>query len=414
MAGTSGYSAGAQTTDAEMSYAVETLWGGGATMTPPATAFQAVRITSETLKINETRQTSNEVRKTRDTPARITSQETAGGDISFEISYATFDDFFSAALGNDWTAPQDIVLPAASGGVTPGLSLDVASNKLSANVALFSAIPGLGWVRLQNFANAANNEIFQVRRDSTATALKFTAANTVSVTETPAYSATKIWVRAGGSLVNGNLFKSIWLQKRLSSGLFLQYPGSYPTQFSLRASVGQALTGSVTLVSKTEYSSSSSLSTGNIVAAPQGLVMQPTNGVQSISVDGAPVSAIVKDLSIQIANTGAAGQYGFGSGRAQGMLQGSIEVSGSMGLFMRDLSLRDYVRNKQTVALSFLLVDGAGQAYGITLPACQLINPAANITGKNAPVDDVYTLEANPDPTSGITIQIDKVPAASA
>lgn len=96
---TSSYQAGTEANNAQLSYAVESAWG-----TNPGGAFNALRFTSETLSDTKTRQRPSEVNNNRESIQAVTTKEEAQGDISYALSYSTFDPLFQSVLGSTWTA----------------------------------------------------------------------------------------------------------------------------------------------------------------------------------------------------------------------------------------------------------------------------------------------------------------------
>lgn len=80
-------------------YARENSFGAGA---PAATAFKALRFTSESLKQNITFEESDEISADRSTKDVIRTSLSAIGAIGIEWSYATYDDFLAAAIGGTW------------------------------------------------------------------------------------------------------------------------------------------------------------------------------------------------------------------------------------------------------------------------------------------------------------------------
>ena len=85
----SGHSAG---------YIVESTYG----TTPATPAFTNLRLTSTSLGLSKTALESNELSSTRQVLHYRHGNKQVGGDIGFELSYGTFDDFLEAALGGTW------------------------------------------------------------------------------------------------------------------------------------------------------------------------------------------------------------------------------------------------------------------------------------------------------------------------
>lgn len=83
---------------AQVRYIRETVPG----VTPTTGDPQDLRMTGESLKFNITTETSQEIRADRQVSDLIQTGADASGDINFELSAGTYDEFMAAALCNEW------------------------------------------------------------------------------------------------------------------------------------------------------------------------------------------------------------------------------------------------------------------------------------------------------------------------
>lgn len=84
----------------ELLYIAETTPG----TTPNTPAFKSIRYTGESLLYDITTTQSNEIRPDRNVSDTVQTKAGAAGDINFELSMNSFDDFLAAALCNTWAA----------------------------------------------------------------------------------------------------------------------------------------------------------------------------------------------------------------------------------------------------------------------------------------------------------------------
>lgn len=98
---TTGYFAGIPTSDVEISYAPETTWG-----TAPLSGFKAIRLTSESLAGQKTRARPDEINTSRSASKPVTTQFTAGGNVSGALSYGTYDDWFASLFCSAWNTDE--------------------------------------------------------------------------------------------------------------------------------------------------------------------------------------------------------------------------------------------------------------------------------------------------------------------
>jgi hypothetical protein len=84
---------------ARIAYAPEVTWG-----TAPVSGYKYIRFVSDTLTQETTVEQSKEIRPDRNNTDAIRTDITGAGDINFEFSAKTFDDFIEGAACNPWAA----------------------------------------------------------------------------------------------------------------------------------------------------------------------------------------------------------------------------------------------------------------------------------------------------------------------
>ena len=107
------------------------------------------------------------------------------------------------------------------------------------------------------------------------------------------------------------MFKSFTYRQRLGTQGFRHIPGSFHTAGQLTASLGDFLTGSLTLASKDEVKSVADIAT-SLTAAPTGRVHDNVRGWGGLFIDGTKVQGTLRSTSCNIVNEGAAADYGKG------------------------------------------------------------------------------------------------------
>ncbi len=83
-----------------MAYIAEVTYG----TTPATPAFSDIRHTSASLGLSKTSLESTELRDDRQIAHFRHGNKSVSGDIGFELSYGSFDDFLEAVLGGTWAA----------------------------------------------------------------------------------------------------------------------------------------------------------------------------------------------------------------------------------------------------------------------------------------------------------------------
>lgn len=82
-----------------MSYVAETVYG----TTPATPTMKALRQTGTTLGLSKSTLQSSEQRDDRQVAAYKHGNSSVAGNLDFELTFATFDDFLEALLGGTWT-----------------------------------------------------------------------------------------------------------------------------------------------------------------------------------------------------------------------------------------------------------------------------------------------------------------------
>ena len=120
----------------QIRYIEESTWG-----TTPSTAdMQELRFTGESLNYNIENTTSNEIRDDRQVTDLIQTGSANGGDINFELSYGTYDDFIEGALWSDWSS--DLAISASTIAATATGFTDSASGFGSVNAGQWIKVAG--------------------------------------------------------------------------------------------------------------------------------------------------------------------------------------------------------------------------------------------------------------------------------
>jgi hypothetical protein len=421
---TAGYNAGIDSSDVTVSFITEATWN----VVPNTPTFQYVRLTGEGLSETKSRARPGEIRATGDAAHAITQQVEAGGSLNFAFSYGTYDTFLEGMI-NSAVFPADLaitsvattgIITAYDGDTTPlptagGTAAGFATNSTS----LLDSITAGQWIRVSGYGNATDG-LYRVLAVDTANdeiqVSKTEGAGSVMV-DASASTGTEVHIQ-GSMIRNGTTVCSYQIEKQLAAALFLNYGGAYITSANISAQVGNFMEGSFDFFAAQEAKGTTTLSTGGTpTAAPTGNVIDTVAGFSKLEVGGAAIAAVAQGIDLSITKEGARGQYGLGNAAAQGMARGTLTVSGTLSVYFTDFTLYDLYKNETDSLVSFAAVDQSGDGYIFTLPAATLMNPSIVAGGPDTDVVSEFELEGNPAPASdtvysGVTIQIDKIPAA--
>lgn len=391
---TQNYRAAVESTDVLLSFAKEANWGE-----LPATTFQALRMQSEGFTEQKQRARPNEIRTDAQASSGVTQSISAPGSINFAFSYGTYDAPMESMMMGTWRTPVSI------NGLAGDITFVAATNKITSTTAGKFADTSVGmWLDVQGCT--VNPARMFLKVVSKANDADITVVGKTLVNETPAGAAVKI--RNGGLLRNDAEFISLYVQKMMAADIFFRYPGSYLTQGTLNGQQGQFMSGSFTFSAIEEDPATTDASTGGVLEAPTGRVIDTVAGMTNLMLDGSPIAATVQAINLSVQKEGASSTYGVGSPAAQGMTMGTFTASGNAIIAFKTMDLYQRYKTERENSLSYATIDNTGAGYMLTLPAVVFGTSKVVASGPNQPVFADFGLEANKDVATGTTMQIDR------
>jgi len=394
-----GYQAGIETTETQLSYVPESAWG-----TTPNVAFTALRHVGSPLQGSKSRTRPNEITGSRRVSPAVTQSEQASGSINFNLSYGTFDDFFAAALGGDWTTAQ--IIAGVSGDITVTTGTNVLSSTTSNK---FQNLVENQWIELRGFStNSGINNGFYRLATKTNNQNLILAGKTITVTETP--SGTAASVRNAGMLRNGDLVKSYHLQNRFASNIWLRYAGAMVASLSLTGNNNTNFTGVINIAARDELSATTAAGNGTVNPAPSGGFFDSVASFAGVQIDDTALDAGVTFVSVNISREGAGMDYAMGSAAAQGARWGQVQVAGQIELYFKSLTQYALFKSETRSRVSWRKRDSAGNSYIFTLPGSNLMNPVIQVGGPNQAILVRFDIEGGND-LALPAIQIDRFAA---
>lgn len=340
----------------------EVTWG----VTPATPTLEAVRFTSEGLNYNADFITSEEIRADRMTPDTIQVSSSAGGDISGEWSYASYDAYIQAALYSTW-ATTGTPLTAITLAVvkTPGTPNSWAITDSGSGLATHAWVVGQ-FVKVAGFAVAGTfyAEILAI------------AAGTISIAP-----LTDVSSEAAGASVaitpmnyvrNGTTKNSFTIQKAftdLAVPELWNFTGARVSKWDLELATGSILKTSFSVLAKDAVMTATQFVGATISSANANTVLNAVDNIASIVFDGDPGGATYYFNSLKISLDNALrGQEAVGTLGFIGVEAGRLKLEGDIELYFENSSLFDKFRAATAFSISFLAQDAAGNSYVVTIP----------------------------------------------
>jgi hypothetical protein len=178
---------------------------------------------------------------------------------------------------------------------------------------------------------------------------------------------------------------------------------------TLQGGIGNFMSGAVDIMAKSEAKSLVSVSTGPVIAAPTGRVVDPIAGFIGIYWNEGKLGTCIDQFALTLENTGAAPEFCMGSAAAGGMLGGVLTVSGTFRAYFNDFSQYDLFAAETQGRLSIVVQDPAGHAYVFCFQSAVLLG-TIDAGGPGQPVYANFQVEGGPSAAHG-TFSIDRMPA---
>jgi hypothetical protein len=378
----------------QIAYVQESTWG----VTPgsPPT-MKELRFTGESLNKNIQTIISDEIRSDRQIIDLIkTSQENAGA-INFELSYATYDDFFLSALyASAWSTPL-----TTSATTISASSVDNSINRASGSFITDGVVAGT-FIKTAGFATAANNGFARV---VSVTALKIVLSGITLVTESAGATVTL----KNSYIRNGVTEKSLTLEKGfVDIAQYISYTGMVVSKMSLGFNSQNKVTGSFDLMGKEAVIASSPLNS-TLVAANTNEIYNSVDNVSGVFEGGTIVGSpnFVNQFTVDVVNNTRT-KYAVGSASPIDLGVGKVDVTGTLKTYFGDAALYTKFINGTRTSLTIRLTDSANNTYIIDMPQVEYSEGDVPIPGNDQDIFATLGYRALRDPSYGFTIQICK------
>ncbi len=369
--------------------------------TNPGTDMTALRFTSETLTPNVEFIASDEIRNDRQITDTIQTGSEPGGDVSFELSYGTYDDFFRAALySGGWSTAIAVSrsdIDAAAG--------DNSFNTAAGDFTTDNVTVG-AWIEVRGFStNPTNNGYFRV---VSVTAAKLVVEGGPALITEAAGDAITM---KGEYIRNGTTRVSFSGEKDFTDiTQYEWYEGLIPGNLDLAIESDSIVTGSFTFLGLTTGLQQTTTGTGTVTAASTTDVMNAVSNVLKVVSNGSILSDCVQTANFSLNDNlrgikcvGVLGNNDVGVGRC--------DITGTLTVYFANNTLYDRFTQVQTSSLSFVIEDEAGNAYIITFPRIKYTALSAVASGPDSDVVLDMEFQALRDNATDATIQIDRFAA---
>ena len=383
------------TSTTTLAYAAEAVFG-----TAPATGYQLVRFSGESMNISIESAKSEEIDSSRQYTGSVQVSGSASGDLNFQLSYGEYDDFLLAVLQDDaWDA---------------GYS-DVVTEIGADNLCTVTSTTGLKVgtiVKLLGLGASGDDGVYTVKKINSSTT--FTTEETLTVeAATGTGTATN-----SGAIQNGVTNHSFAFEKKFvnegSSHYFL-LTGMRCGSMNMSLSTGSVMSGSFAFTGTGGTASEDSAESGSYSAAGANELMNSVSNVDnltlySVAADGTTtaMAATFQDFSLTVDNQ-LREQAAVGSLYAAGIGSSRIMVEASATIYFTNRDLFTQFIVNGDVQLRWQLTDEKddyGNRYGFCIPQAKVASHEVVASGPDADIVANVSFYAVKDVLSGTTSSI--------
>lgn len=358
--------------------------------------LQYLRHTGETLKANLGVVQSAEITGDRQLAGIKKTSQSVGGDMNYELSYGTYDDFLRALLmyGAAWKAAETPIVAQIT------ISASDVDNSFNDSGNGLGTLDVGEWVYVTGMTETANSGFF--RLESVA-AGKIVVSGGTLVTE---IAGDSVSITQLSSITNGSTVSSFNIERTysdLANDLML-FLGVMFEGMSMTVVPEQIITGAFNTVGKTYEALTASAGTGYDAKTTTDW-MNAVDDVLAVLENQSAITLAQLDMSIannlrQRLVLGELGPRSFGAGQ--------FTVTGTIQAYYESKTLFTKFLNQTETQLALKLQDTAGNTYIIDMPAVKFSDGTRNAGAKENDIMANLNFTAYKDATLGHTLKICK------
>ena len=384
---------------------------------------EALRFTSEDLKIDTTTTVSEEIRDDRQYSDIIPTKIEASGSINTEMSYGSYDDFMAAAICEDWadgtefdadSSPTTSVKATVAVGTTKGTVTTAATATIAAD-AQFKVGQAITFTGFTGAAASNNGKIVVIVK-KVVTAGTGIVYDVVPTLPAAADAITGLNARAvnNGTIANGLLDTSFSIEKQFNdvtkhliyrgmsintASFTVEAESIVSTNWTFIGKNGETLGDSDNVLEGTGNTAHKEATTNEIISA----------GTQDclLIIDGKE-EGFVKSVSSEINNNLRGKTVVCVVGNAE-IGQGRFMFTGSLSMYFEDFTIYQKYIDNETASLVFTIGNTSTGLYVFNLPRIKFTE--SNIVAGGADQDVMVdgSFQALLDPDSGKTLTVTKI-----
>lgn len=377
-------------------YVAESTYG----TTPATPTMKRLRHTGTTLGTAKSTNVSEELRPDRQIADFRHGTKQVGGDVSFELSYGSFDDLLQAVMLGTWAVKATVT------------DDDIAAAAPSTFTSVTTDFVALGFevgdkIDISGFTDPANNGRFTI---ATVSANEITIVEATLVSEVAGDVVTV--ATAAIELLAGVTRRSFTLMRHFSDILeagkpFHKFEGVEFNTFSLSVSPGAIITGSFGIIGQGQTLLGTAPDGSTLQAPTTTRVFDSFTG--ELKENGAAI-AIVTEISLTLEN-GLEPRFVVFSDETLQPSVGRSNATGQITVYFENATMLAKFLDETPTSLEFALVDEDGNELRFVLPNIKYTGGQPDTSGQGS-ITLAMPFQAVYDETAGSQMIIRRSPAA--
>lgn len=380
-------------------YAVEEVTAG---TTPNNPALDLVRITGTTLGLNKDSLQSEEIRSDRQIADFRLGANQVAGDINFELSCGSFDQFLEAVLASaDWAAPAD----------TGATTLDATATgyERAAGSFLTDGFRVGMLVEASGYVGSGFNGLSVI-----------TAVDALTMDTTPLSGTHGVEVGGGDeqivaadAITGGTERRAFTLVRHFADILTADKPyhilrGVEMNTLQLTIAANSMITGTLSVMGRSMEVSEDLTGLGVPTYNPASTT-SPLDSFTGTLQEGGTIIAVITEITLNLQN-GLEPRFVVGSKDSIDPSIARSNLTGQVTAYFENSALLDKFINETDSDIVFSLPDGDGNLQRYTIPRIKYTGGQPDVQGEG-PVTLAMPFQALLDTTEGSNIRIERYTA---
>lgn len=371
-------------------------------VTPNNPALDLVRITGTTLGLAKDSLQSEEIRSDRQISDFRLGANQVGGDVSFELSYGSFDQFLEGVLlSSPWTSPATTGTTAL-GATATGYDR-AAGDFTSDGFAVGQTVAVSGFV-----AAGANGKML------------ITAVAALTMTTTPLEGQTQgVEASSGDELIlaaeraQSGVTRSSFTFVRnfddleVADNPFYIYKGVELNSVQLTIAANSMVTGTFSVVGQSQTTEQDLTSLG-VPTYPPASTTSPLDSFTGSLNEGGTAVAVITEISMTLQN-GIEPRFVVGSKDSILPSLGRSNLTGQVTAYFENSTLVNKFLNETESSITFSLPDGAGNILKFIIPRIKYTGGQPDVSGEG-PITLAMPFQALLDASEGTNLILERSP----